>query len=376
MALVAFAVTLVAGTLLVALPSAGIRGGHYEFGLLSWFHVHAAASTAAAALFMAWQRRSRRSLAGLAILAGVLGAPMVGQLMGGASFVSGGVSILSEVHEAQSVYTQVARTLGPFATASLYSWLLLLAPALLLWNVYSVATVRQDERLFYAITASLGLLLLLAQFRFHYYGFFALVTGGLLIADDLRQRFRWHRGGTLAAALALVLLAYQPALRARLFQVPPPGLDPEYGSSQALYLRLAAECANEPGVVLANANDGSPILFHSDCSVITNNFILSTADDDNLRRAGRLYRMRPEEIRQAAPELRYVLVRTSDFSPIVDGHPRLMTNNPVVAELLLAEEPPRGFELLQTVYYGSGGRDAEQVYARLYKIAPAHSGGG
>jgi hypothetical protein len=53
-----------------------------------------------------------------------------------------------------------------------------------------------------------------------------------------------------------------------------------------------------------------------------------------------------------------------------------MMNNPIVAELLLADEPPSGFKLLQTVYYENGGRDSERVYARLYKIAPAQSASG
>ena len=352
-ALVAFAVALVAAMLLVLLPSETFRGGYFEFGLLSWFHLYAAACTAATMLFIAWQRRSSRSLLGLIVLALVMAVPVAGQLAGGATFISGGVSILSEVHEAQSVYAQATRTLGPFLTASLYSWLWLLAPVLLLWNAYSLATAREPDKLFYAIAGAFGLFLLLAQFRFHYYGFFALVTSGLVVVDRLRERFRWHRGGVFAATLGVVVMAYQPALRARLFQIPPPGMDPEYGNSQPLYLRLATECAADPGVVLANANDGNPILFHTECSVITNNIIASTADDENLRRAGRLFRMRPEEIRRTAPEVRYLLVRTSDFAPEVNGQPRLLTDNPVVAELLLADEPPSGFTALQTVYFAT-----------------------
>jgi asparagine N-glycosylation enzyme membrane subunit Stt3 len=369
-ALIAFAVALVAAMLLVLLPSATFRGGYFEFGLLSWFHLYVAACTAATMLFIAWQRRSSRSLLGLMILALVMAAPGAGQLAGGATFISGGVSTLSEVHEAQSVYAQATRTLGPFLTASLYSWLWVLAPVLLLWNAHSLATAREPDKLFYAIACAFGLFLLLAQFRFHYFGFFALVTGGLVVVDRLRERFGWHRGGVFAATLGVVVLAYQPALRARLFQLPPPGMDPEYGNSQPLYLRLAMECATDPGVVLANANDGNPILFHTDCSIITNNMIVSSADDEHLRRAGRLFRMRPEEIRRVAPEVRYLLVRTTDFSPVVNGQPRLLTDNPVVAQLLLAEEPPSGFTALQTVYFaGVGGPGA--IYARLYKIAPA-----
>lgn len=372
-AIVAFAVALLAATLAILAPSETFRAGRFAFGLLSWFHLYAAACTAGTLLFMAWRRSSARSWVALLALAVVLAVPIAGQLGSGAAFLGGGVSRLSEMYEARGVYTQFTRTLGPFSTASLYSWLVLLAPPLLLLNAYMLATTREADRLFYAVAAGLGLLMLLAQFRFHYYGFFALVTGLLVVADDLRRRFRWHRGGVFAAALAGVLVAYQPALRARLFDLPPVGLDPEYARSQPLYLRLATECAADRGVVLANANDGNPILFHTDCSVITNNFIVDQADDEQFRRAGRLYRSRPEEIRRSAPEIRYLLVRTSDFSPAVDGQRKLLTDNPIVMELLLAAEPPPGFKLVQTVYRGTGTGGVDDIYARLYKIEPLDS---
>jgi hypothetical protein len=156
-ALVTFAVALMGGTLLVVLPSATFRAGYFEFGLLSWFHLYAAASTAVLTLIMAWYRRSSRSLLAVSVVAAVLIVPGAAQIGGGVAFVSGGISILNAVNEAQSVYTQVTRTLGPFLTASLYSWLLLLAPALLLWNIYTVATTREANKLFYAIAAAVGL---------------------------------------------------------------------------------------------------------------------------------------------------------------------------------------------------------------------------
>ena len=134
-------------------------------------------------------------------------------------------------------------------------------------------------------------------------------------------------------------------------------------------MRLAGECAADRGIVLANSNDGSPILFHSDCSVITNNTIASDADEAHLLRAARLFRMQPQEIRRTAPEVRYLIARTSDFSPEVDGAPRLLTDNPIVAQLLLADQPPEGFTVLHTVYFDSSGGPAE-IYARLYKITP------
>jgi hypothetical protein len=194
--------------------------------------------------------------------------------------------------------------------------------------------------------------------------------------DRVRERFGWHRGAVLAATLGAVTLAYQPALRARLFQLPSPGIDPEYASTQPLYLRLAKECASNPGIVLANMSDGNPILFHTDCSVITNTFIVSRADDEHLRRAGRLFNTPPAGIRQAEPGVRYLLLRTRDFAPEVGGEQRLRTDNPLVAELLLASDLPAGFTALQTAWRGTGTGGIDDVYARLYKIAPADAASG
>jgi len=373
--LLAFAGALLVAMQLVLWPSATFRAGLFEFGLLSWFHLYFAVCTAACMAYMATWRHSRTALVGLIALALLLSAPIVGQLLGGASFVAGGFSILDEVAEAKSVYENFTGDLGPLITASFYSWLVLLSPALIVWYAYRLLTERAADRLFYSIVVLFGLGLLAAQFRFHYFGFFALVTGGLVLLDNLRIRLGWHRGVVVVATLLAVVLAYQPALRNRLFQVYRPGIDAEYTSSMPLYLRLGRECAMDPGVVLANNNDGNPILFHTECAVITNNFILTKADDDHLRRAGQLLRARPAELRQLAPEVKYLLVRTDDFRSDEASGRRLITSYPLVSELLLAPEPPPGFELVYTVDKTADARGPEDVYARLYKIAAAGGSG-
>ena len=61
-----------------------------------------------------------------------------------------------------------------------------------------------------------------------------LVTGGLLLVDDLARAPGLASRLDFVAAFAAVVLAYQPALRERLFVFYAPGSDPEYASVFAL----------------------------------------------------------------------------------------------------------------------------------------------
>jgi hypothetical protein len=48
--------------------------------------------------------------------------------------------------------------------------------------------------------------------------------------------------------------------------------------------------------VLASADDGSAILFHSECSVIANNFILRPEDEAHINEIDPLMGLSPEEV--------------------------------------------------------------------------------
>jgi hypothetical protein len=368
-ALRVFAIALVVTTQLVLLPSATYRNGMFEFGLLSWFHFYVACCTAVLTVLMGrpW---SRVGFAVLGSVAAVLAIPVVSQALSGAAFVSGQFSILDQIVEARSPYKLFTDTFGPEETASHYSWLLLTAPLLLVFYAYRALRETAPERLFYAIAATIGLALFLAQLRFHYFGFFAFVTGGLLIVDRLQARHRWHRGATFAATLAAIALAYQPALRERLLIVYAFGADVEYASALPLYLELGNLCAADPGVVLASSDDGNPILFHTDCSVIANNFILSSQDAAKIDEVGRLMRSTPEHLRADALGLKYLLIRVRDFSVMSGNQAVLVENNPIAKQLLSNDRPPEGFTLIKTIPWKINEQGAEEVYARLYKIAP------
>lgn len=360
---------LIAASLLFALPSEALRSGLFEFALLSWFHVYIAACTTATMGFISLARVSKQRFLILAGLAAALAVPIVAQMQRGAQFFTGELVVLDQIVEARSPFKLFFETFGPVETASHYSWLILLAPLLLIYYAVRLFKEQQNVRLYYAVWVVFGLGLLMTQFRFYYFGMFVLLTGGLLIVDDYRKRYQWNSGTVMAAILCAILILYQPALRQRLFIVYAPGASPEYASARPLYAELTERCAAEPGVVLANNDDGNPVLFHTDCSVIANNFIMRAEDEAKLAELERLMSSSPDAIRRHDPPINYLLVRARDYSRLVNGEETIIDASPIARQLLIDDTPPAGFTLL-----GSVARDAdgEHVYARLFAVEAAN----
>jgi hypothetical protein len=367
---IAFAITLLVTTQLILLPSEPYRRLMFEFGLLSWFHFYIAACTSIALGFMALRPFSRHNFGLLSALCAALAAPLATQIISGAGFLSGSFSILEQIVEVRSPYVLFTQTLGSAETAAYYSWLLLLTPLLLAVYAYRMLREHEPARLYYAVAATFGLALLLDQFRLHYFGFFAMATGGLLLLDAVRSRLRWHRGATFVAAFAGIVLAYQPALRERLFLFHALGSDPEYANTLALYTELGKQCATDPGVVLASTDDGNGVLFHSDCSVIANNFILRREDARHIDEVQRLMQLSPAEIRQQRPDVKYALVRVRDFLDVKDNTVTLATSSPIAMQLLTNAAAPPGYELLATVRMRMDDKGTTAIFARLYKVHP------
>jgi hypothetical protein len=171
------------------------------------------------------------------------------------------------------------------------------------------------------------------------------------------------------ATFAAIVAAYQPPLR-QLFVVYAPGADGEYASAFALFLDLKPLCDAAPGVVLASADDGNAILFHTECSVIANNFILTASDAEHIAETRRLMRLSPAEIRAQRPDVKYVLVRVHDVSSIGDdGRWHIDAANPLAKQLFLDDEPPPGFTLVKTIRRRIGPDDEPETYARLYQVS-------
>ena len=167
--------------------------------------------------------------------------------------------------------------------------------------------------------------------------------------EQLSARRGWHRGLVFVTTFAAIALAYQPVLRSRLFVVYAPGADTEYASAFPLFLDLRELCARDPGVVLASPDDGSAILFHSECSVIANNFILRAPDKAHIDEVHRLMQLTPAEIRAERPDIKYVFVRLGDFSVIEGNVAYLLADKPIAKQLFLDPSPPEGYTLIKTI---------------------------
>jgi hypothetical protein len=367
-ALRAFGIALVVTTLLALLPSEPFRNGMFEFGLHSWFHLHAAACTAAALGFMSWRPASRVALGGLVALCIALAIPLGTQIAAGGAFLSGTFSLLGEILEVRSPYKMFTETMGPVATAGYYSWLLLLAPVLItLYGYRAIQRQRGAEQTYFAVLVVVGLALLLTQMRLHYFGYFGLIVGTLLAVDEVRLHRSWHRGMIFTASFAAIVLAFQPALRERLFVAYAPSSDPDYAAAMSLFFDLEKLCAEDPGTVLSDTNDGSPILFHTECSVIANNFILSAEDEAQIAEVNRLMQSTPQDIHSQRPDIKYLLIRAKDFTVEKDGASYLV-EHPIARQLLIDTEPPPGFQLMANVSRKFDDNAPAVVYARLFKV--------
>jgi hypothetical protein len=361
---------LLVTTLIVALPSAPFREFMFEFALLSWFHVYIASCTSVVLIIMAMTKRNAKNFALLAGTAVLLAAPILFQAIRGASFVSGEMSYLDSISEVQSPLVMFTTTWGPTATASFYSWLIIFAPALL--GLYAWRSIREANPhvLYFSVWAVFGLALLLTQYRLHYFGIFALIVGPCLLLQEVSERYTWRNGIAFVVALATVMVAWQPALRNRLFSVYAPASDDNYADSRAIFEELERECDADPGLVLADSDDGSPILFHTECSVLSNNFIMRPADEVALGQIYALMQGTPQGILEFEPEIKYVFLRALDFAlpDQLDGAINIDTRSPIGSALLGKGPLPEGFENVHSVYRGLKPGDPVYLFARLLKI--------
>ena len=363
----ALALSLMVSTTVIAVPSAPFQQGLFEFGLLSVFHLYVALCTSVVLVFVGWKRCDRKSFSLLAGICALLVLPILGQVIHGAAFLSRELSFLEEVTEAMGPFTLMAK-FGAQWTAAHYSWLLLIAPLLLVYYLWITLRSSKPRELFFAAMTVFGIAFMLMQFRFNYFGLFALLVGTLLAMQRLSSRYEWHHGLVTVALLGGLLIAYQPPLRHKLFDVYALGAAPLYERARPVFLELAEHCSDEPGLILADKHDGNYLLFHTDCSVISNNFMLTTADMRRIELFAAMMKLTPAALRTQHPDVRYVLLRAWDFYVMNDGKVEVAGGFPLVQALLADGEPPAGFELLESV---SVERDGQPLlYARAFAVYP------
>jgi hypothetical protein len=211
----------------------------------------------------------------------------------------------------------------------------------------------------------------------HPFGTFALALTWIVFIDGLRARNQLPAPATNAVMAVVALVACIP-LRAYAAQSRMPGDDVYYALTREIYPVLRRHCEARPGTVLANLDDGNYVLFHTDCSVIANNFLLTPLQEAKLREVRDLMQLTPDELARRVSRPRYVLVRRQTLFAVDEagrmvfeprGHAAL--RDPRLVNQLLAADPaalPPGFRLLNEQAFE---RPAHIPYARLFELEAA-----
>ena len=368
----AMAASLFFATLIVLLPSAPFRDLQFEFWTLSWFHLYVAFGSAVVLTFVGWRPVSARNLGLFAVLGIVMIAPLLARLGVGAAFVTGELDIIGHISEVESPLSRLGKPGGLVYVTMLYSWLFFAAPLVFAHQAWGLYRDRDPIRNFLAIMILFGIALMMSQYRLHPFGFWAILVGGLLGIEAIMQRFSLSRLVTTVVTLAIVAVAIQPPLRLQLFAPVPPGLDRDYAASVSIFPSLANACARRAGAVLSYADDGHPIRYHSDCSVLTNNFLMTPLHQEKKAEANRYLGMTPEQLVVEVPHIRYVFVRMLEIYELRPDRVRPRTpeeimrfNAPLFNALTFGESIPPEFRLVDELRIDDG-RDF--AYVRIFEI--------
>jgi hypothetical protein len=373
----AFALALFVAQLLIALPSLPLQRGGFDYYTLSWFQVYIAACTGTVVVLLARLPVSARHFALLAVTAAVLAVPTIPQVLHARDFFTNSIAGMDDISEVRSILGLWSSMHSFEYVASLYSWTVALLPltlALCLWRFWRA---REPAELHFWLAALAGIAMLVSQVRLQYFGSFALYLPWLVLLSEwsrARPRFALLSAGACAA---LLVALYFPAMKSMVFAKQILAGDPNYAVTRPLYEPMARECARHPGLMLADPDDGHYIRFHSKCSVIANNFLVTAQDVDKVREELRLLRLPARELAAAAPEVEYVYVRNATlfftdtagkllFAP---GEYPESPNMRLVRELLDARPDtlPPGFRMI----YEMTPKPGDPPFARLFAIERA-----
>ncbi len=370
------ATTLLLSTALLILPSGAFRDGQFAMATFSWFHLYVTLCTTVALLFMSFRAFALRLLVIMGVAGVVLALPLASEILLGTRFVTGQLEMLGQILEMASPFAMIAGRWGFGATLGLYSGLLLLAPVLLLAGVYLMLSEKQALPIAFGVFSFFGLGLLLLQYRLNYFGLCFLLAGPFYFIERFSPADKPKRAAVFLGTLVLFALAYRPPLGGPLFRVVPTAGDHLYESTQALYPALESACASAPGTVAAASQFGHYIRFHTDCSVISNNFLLTEQHFRKVRESDALFHLSVEELRSQAPDVRYVFAYLANVYEQRGNRVYLRNmddirgrNPALINELMLSRSRSADVEIIREVFVDPDAATRIPL-AGVYRIRP------
>ena len=375
--LLTFAAVLFVATLLACLPSEPLRRGFFEFYTLSWFHVYIAFCTGAVFVLLAVLPRTTRNIAIAAAAALLLAIPIFASLDLASRFVSGDLESVAGISEALSPYRMYFQY-GPAMSTLFTSWFMWLSLPALLVNAWWVWKTKDARLQAFAIASVIFLALYQFQYRFAPFGMVSLLATPLLAAQQLAERVPGRAAVIRITVMLLFVVAYAPT------RIDWPGSwarggDPVYDKVRPTLPALAQACARDPGIVLAPVDDGHWITFHTQCSVISDVFLLTEQHAQKRRETERLLALTPQQLLATRPDIRFVLANFQVDVIVLTGAdipewPDLEKIRPSLGALQSALLGPASGIPPQFHLLGNVDTPAGRPYTRLYEIVREPAG--
>lgn len=324
--MMALVIALTLAILAAVIPSEPFQQGQFQFAVLSWFHLYIGAVFTLFIACMARYEFTARRLIIFGLLGLALLIPIWQDTIGGANFLSQRIKLLSNISETRSPLQLITGPNGFQLVTGYYSVLGLLLPLLIPLYIYRGWKATSGAQLFFSVMVVMGVILLLTQYRLNYFGSFAIILAWLV---PLYERFSALRSKpviTTAAGCLLVILAAAPSLDL-LFKRYALGWDDMYADALPYIEVLAARCRENPGIVLVDNNFGHILRYHTDCSVIANNFLMTRQHEDKIDEMQRYLSMSPEDLlTNRPPELKYVFTRLAGVKAITEDGREVLTS--------------------------------------------------
>ena len=367
---------LTGGVLLVLIPSQPFLEGVFQYYYLSWFHLYIAICTGLALCLVAnrpWSVRSLLIIAGIGI---ALTIPLFRQVLSMENFLSKDLARFDVILETKSPL-ELSLSNPQLWLVDFFSLLTLLAPLVWIGAAWMVLRSRIPKTVFFSVMVIFGLSLYILQVRLHYFGSFAVVLGPLLLAKYLKEKTPARAGWITGLVVLVYLGSYIGPVSNRLFSKLPLGLDAQYGLVKAAIPRLTEACDEEPGVVLAFNDLGHYIRYHTECSVVANNFLLTAQHARKIEELDHLLSLSLERLIEERPDIRYLFVSLPFlFLNLPDGTRIPATREdlevmngrwPLMVDLLLDDQYSAGrLDLLADIRVTQ--EDDEFAIVRLFKI--------
>jgi len=360
-------ITLIASTLLILLPSRAFHEGISSYYHLSWFQLYVACCSAFVVFYTANYRFSRKSLTILGASGFILACLIIPQILSGSEFLLANIQTYTDIPETVSILRQI-RLYGLSSVTQSYTALLFLAPFFLVYGAYRTIRDFQPVQVFTTVFFIFGFILLLLQLRMNYFGSFALYLPILMAFNDMTNRRVTKPLYLWAGLLPLVFLAYLPTLHYYSNRIPV-GRSFDYAITYAIYPAMKSVCDDEPGVVLAEYGDGNFIRFHTNCSVIANNMVITPTDVKKVLFTQELLSMSSSQIVTEYPWINFVYVRRNDNFMIPAPDSEIIHKNKGLREELLLRNNnfPAHYTLIKELLFRMPNGSVIP-YARLFKL--------